>query len=132
VTIYEKMVSDLSTMMKGPAEERDALKLIISEMQRGDTKEVSDEKALSILKKLLKDEKEVLELQGKSSSVFMDAILGYLPPAVSDEEMKAFVRTIDFTKLKVPAAALGLIKKKFGDRPFDTKDALNIIANGVN
>ena len=113
MTIFENVTNDLALAMKGPAETRDALKLIVAEFQRGQSKTVPDEEAVKILQKLKKDELELLHAKGMGQSAFLRAIDVYLPATASEVDVAEFMKTIDFSKLKNKMQAIGMVKSNF-------------------
>ncbi|NJL59152.1 MAG: GatB/YqeY domain-containing protein [Desulfobacteraceae bacterium] len=63
--LQEKIRKDLNDAMKAKEEEKkSALRVILGEMSRLESKELSDDDVVRLLKKLVKSEKEVLEKKG--------------------------------------------------------------------
>ncbi|MGA8179474.1 MAG: GatB/YqeY domain-containing protein, partial [Desulfobacterales bacterium] len=74
MNLQNKIKKDLSVAIKTRDEyKKDTLRVVLGEFGRLDKKELSDDEAVKILKKLIKSEKEVLEQKGESgSSAFIE------------------------------------------------------------
>lgn len=107
---------DLKTSMKAKDSERTwALRVLIGEFGRQLEKELNDEQVMAIVKKLIKSERELLSAQGKSDSPFMTIMEGYLPKAVSEEEIRAWIAAnIDFSAYANRMQAMKPIIAHFG------------------
>ena len=117
MTLQKKIKTDLSAAIKAKDENKKAaLRVILGEFGRLDKKELSDDEAVKILKKLIKSEKEVLEQKGDTgNSAFIEIVESYLPKMASDEEISAWIRqNIDFSQYKNKMQAMGVIMKHFG------------------
>ena len=117
MTLQKKIKTDLSAAIKAKDENKKAaLRVILGEFGRLDKKELSDDEAVKILKKLIKSEKEVLEQKGETeNSAFIEIVESYLPKMASDEEISAWIRqNIDFSQYKNKMQAMGVIMKHFG------------------
>jgi uncharacterized protein YqeY len=117
MTLQKKIKTDLSAAIKAKDENKKAaLRVILGEFGRLDKKELSDDEAVKILKKLIKSEKEVLEQKGDTgNSAFIEIVESYLPKMASDEEISAWIRQhIDFSQYKNKMQAMGVIMKHFG------------------
>ena len=65
MTLQEQIKKDLPQAMKEKdIAKKDTLRVILGEMGRADTKELTDKAVIRILKKLIKSEKELLEKKG--------------------------------------------------------------------
>ncbi len=117
MTIQEQIKKDLTIAMKAKDEEKkSALRVIMGEFGRCDKKEVSDEDAVKILKKLIKSEKEVIEKKGGTQdSEFIRITECYLPKTVGEEEIVSWIReNVDFSKFKNKMQSMSIIMKHFG------------------
>jgi uncharacterized protein len=117
MNLQKKIKTDLSAAIKARDEnKKDALRVILGEFGRLDKKELSDDEAVKILKKLIKSEKEVLEQKGDTGdSAFIEIVESYLPKMAADEEISAWIRqNIDFSQYKNKMQAMGVIMKHFG------------------
>lgn len=117
MNLQKKIKTDLSAAIKAKDENKKAaLRVILGEFGRLDKKELSDDEAVKILKKLIKSEKEVLEQKGDTgNSAFIEIVESYLPKMASDEEISAWIRqNIDFSQYKNKMQAMGVIMKHFG------------------
>ena len=118
MTLQELIKKDLVRAMKDrDTIKKDALRVILGELGRADSKEVADKEVVRILKKLIKSEKEVLERKGEpDDSEFITIIEAYLPKMATEAEIKSWiVENIDFSQFKNKMQAMGPIMKHFGD-----------------
>lgn len=93
MNLQSQMKKDLTAAIKAKDEKKkDALRVILGEFGRLDKKELSDDEIVKILKKLMKSEKEVLELKGEAAnSEFIKVIENYLPKMATEEEITAWI-----------------------------------------
>jgi len=92
-------------------------RIILGEFARAKTKQISNRTAVQILKKLKKDEIQVLSQTLKLNKPFFEVINMYLPEEADDIEIKDWIREhIDFSKFKNKMQAISPILKHFGDR----------------
>ena len=118
MTLQENIKKDLTQAMKNKdAVRKDALRVILGEFSRAESKELSDNEVVKILKKLLKSEREVLETKGaESDSDFLRIVEAYLPEMATEEEIKAWIsENIDFSQFKNKMQAMRPIMQHFGD-----------------
>ena len=89
MALQEKIKKDLTQAMKDKDTVRkDALRVILGEFGRAETKALSDNDIIKILKKLLKSEREMLEKKGaESDSEFVRIVEAYLPQMATEEEI---------------------------------------------
>jgi hypothetical protein len=117
MNLQKQIKTDLSAAIKARDEnKKDTLRVILGEFGRLDKKEISDDEAVKILKKLIKSEKEVLEQKGDTEhSAFIEIVESYLPKMAAEEEISAWIRqNIDFSQYKNKMQAMGVIMKHFG------------------
>lgn len=117
MTIQEQMKKDLTQAMKDKDEERkSALRVVMGEFGRADTKTLSDDAVVKILKKLVKSEMETLEKSGRSmASRYIDILESYLPKMASDDEIRQWISEhIDFSTYKNKMQAMKDIMAHFG------------------
>ena len=115
--LQEQIKKDLTAAIKARDEEKKStLRVILGEFGRLEKKELSDEDAVKILKKLIKAEKEVLEKKAaKADSEFIIIIENYLPKMATEAEIRSWIEQhIDFSILKNKMQAMGQIMKHFG------------------
>jgi len=106
----------IKAMKSGDKATLASTKLILSEFDRKD-KEISDDQALKILVKLAKSEKEVMAITKADHSDLLTTIEKYTPMPPTDEELTEWIKeNVDFTKLKSPKQAIGMVMKQFGAR----------------
>jgi len=118
MTLQEQIKKDLTLAMKAKDEiKKDTLRVVIGEFGRLDSKTISDEDVIRVLKKLISSEKETLEKQGKgsSNSPYIDIIEGYLPQMASEPEIRAWIlENVDFSRYKNKMQAMKTIMAHFG------------------
>ncbi len=117
MNLQQQIRKDLTVAIKTKDEEKkDALRVILGEFGRCDKKELSDDEALKIMKKLLKSEKEVLEKKGETAdSEFVRVLENYLPKMVTEAEIRLWIeQNIDFSGYKNKMQAMGPIMQHFG------------------
>ena len=115
--LQEKLKLDLKNAIKEKDNsKKDAIRIIIGELARKSKKEFDDSEIISIIKKLVKSEKESLEqLFQLSTSEYMQILESYLPELVSNDVIIKWIEeNIDFLKFKNKMQAMGLIMKNFG------------------
>ena len=109
--IYETIKAEIIAAMKrGDAPSRDFARVVKAEFDRkGDGRPIPDGDAIRILKAL----RVVAEENHNGFELaFLDR---YLPQELSEAEIEAWVRAhIDFSKYKVPLAAIGEITRGLG------------------
>jgi uncharacterized protein YqeY len=96
---------------------KNAARMILGEVPRLNKKpgqEVTDTEVIKIIKGLIKGEKLTLDYSGQESSEYLEELEKFMPQMVSADKIMEFVNCIDFTKLKSPMQAIGLVKKEFG------------------
>jgi uncharacterized protein YqeY len=116
--LQERIKKDLMQAMKEKdAARKEALRVILGELERSESKAVSDPEAVRILKKLAKSESEVLEIKGAATeSDFIRIIEAYLPKKASEEEIRTWIEeNIDFSQFRNRMQAMGPIMKHFGE-----------------
>lgn len=108
---------DLTLAMKEKNEpKKNTLRVIMGEFSRMEKKELSDDEVISVLKKLIKSEMEMLEKTGQEGpSDFIRIIEAYLPRKAGDEEIRQWILSnIDFSQYKNKMQAMSVIMKHFG------------------
>jgi len=118
MTSQEQIKKDLIDAIKAKdVDRREALRVVLGEFDRQGKKDLTDEEVAAVLRKLVKSERETLELTGKADSPFIRTLEAYLPKMVTDDEIAAFIReNIDFSVFKNTMQAMGPIMKHFGER----------------
>ncbi len=125
--------NDIQDELKKSMKARDtartgAVRILIGEFQRQPEKELSDEKVVGIIKKLIKSERELLAVSGDSSSDYISILEGYLPKQASEEEIRRWIEdNIDFSTFKNKMQAMRPIMAHFGS----SADG-NIVKNILN
>jgi len=119
MTIQQQIKKDLMGAMKARDEDKKStLRVIMGEFARADSKEISDDEVIKVLKKLIKSEKETLSQKGSDEdTAFVRIIETYLPQMAPEEEIIAWVNgNIDLSQFKSKMQAMGPIMKHFGTR----------------
>ncbi|MBA4367727.1 MAG: hypothetical protein C0403_08825 [Desulfobacterium sp.] len=117
MTIQAQIKADLVSAMKNKDEERkNAIRVALGEFGRNDKKELSDEEAIRILRKLINSEKEMLAAKNISEdSAFIQILETYLPKLASRDEILDWIhRNIDFSEFKNKMQAMKSIMSHFG------------------
>jgi uncharacterized protein YqeY len=117
MNIQKQIKQDLSAAIKAQdRQKKDALRVIMGEFNRLDKKELSDDDAVKIMIKLVKSEKELLEIKGiETDSEFISTIENYLPKRASEEEIAQWIKqNIDFSQFKNKMQAMSIIMAHFG------------------
>ncbi len=129
MSLQNEIQGELKKSMKAKDTERTgAVRILIGEFQRQPEKELSDEKVIGIIKKLVKSEKELLAASGKSSSDYITILEGYLPKQATEEEIRTWIEeNIDFSSFKNKMQAMRPIMTHFGSSADGNivKDILN-------
>lgn len=110
-SIYEAIKKEIVEAMKrGDTATRDYARVVKAELDRkGDGRPLPDADAAKILKALRVTAEE-------NQNAFELAFLGkYLPQELSEAEIEAWIKAnIDFSSLKSPMAAIGIVTKALG------------------
>jgi uncharacterized protein YqeY len=118
MTLQEQIKKDLTLAMKAKDDmKKDTLRVIMGEFGRMNSKTLSDDDVVRVLKKLINSEKETLQQQGRDSadSAYIKIIETYLPQMASDEEIKAWIdENVDFSQYKNKMQAMKTIMTHFG------------------
>ena len=122
--IFEQINSDLKNAMREKnVEVRDLLRVVIGEFNRID-KTVSDEKALSIIKKMVENAKE----QGNTGEVTI--LEAYLPTQMDELELKRVlmnhIMNLNTPTMKDMGGVMGWLKKNHGGT-YDGKLASTLV-----
>jgi uncharacterized protein YqeY len=115
--LQERIKKDLAAAMKAKVEnKKNALRVIMGEFGRQESKELSDALVIQIVKKLVKSEKEVLERSGEGeTNAFIEACEAYLPRMADEDEIKAWITdNVDFSQFKNKMQAMRPIMQHFG------------------
>jgi uncharacterized protein YqeY len=109
-------------------EKKNALRILLGEINRKE-KNITNDQIISIIKKLIKDEKETLKYNNKTSSKFIQILEEYIPKQLSINEIVQWIDSnVDFSKLKNKMQVIGMLKKEFGEK-IDGNIVRNIILN---
>ncbi|WP_320041829.1 GatB/YqeY domain-containing protein [uncultured Desulfobacter sp.] len=132
ISLYDKIRQDMKTsMLKKDTAVRDTMRLIMGafpeitvpitlESGKKSTRaktpeEITDEDIHNIIRKFVKSEKTVLELKKETSSDYLKLLESYLPKMATTEEIEAWIKAnIDFSAMKSPMQAMGMVMKHFG------------------
>ncbi len=116
MTLQEQIKKDLMDAIRAQdVDRRETLRVVLGEFDRQDQKELTDEDVVGVLRRLVKSERETLELKGEAESGFLRVIEAYLPKLATDEEIAAYIQqNIDFSEFKNKMQAMAPIMKHFG------------------
>jgi len=117
MSIQEQIKKDLTLAIKARDEEKkSALRIIMGEFGRGDKKELTDDEAVRVLKKLVKSERETLEQMGKQGdNRYIEIVESYLPKMATDDAIRQWIAAnIDFSQYKNKMQAMKDIMAHFG------------------
>jgi hypothetical protein len=117
MSLQEQIKKDLMTAMKEKdAVRKETLRVVMGEFGRADSKVLSDEAVVKILKKLAKSETEALEMSGGTTdSPFVRIIEAYLPKMASEAEVRDWIaQNVDFSKYRNKMQAMREIMGHFG------------------
>jgi uncharacterized protein YqeY len=124
MNIQEKVKADLNQARKnGEKEKVHDLQIIMGEFARlfgsKDGKvlvkdSITNEQAVRILNGVIKSEETTAGYTGKEASSLSEVAKSYMPKMVSEDEIKNFIATIDFSKFKNKMQAVGVVKNHFG------------------
>ena len=115
MTLQEKIKNDLKTSMKAKDEAKtSALRVLIGEFQRQPKKELADGEVLSIIRKLIKAETEMIARAKSGSSDYLAVLEGYMPKQASEEEIREWmINNIDFSQFKNKMQAMRPVMAHF-------------------
>ena len=117
MTLQQTIKKDLAAAMKARDEARkNAIRVIMGEFARAEGKELSDDEAVRILKKLAKSERETMEqTQSTGDTEYLQIIESYLPRTADEAEIRAWIdANIDFSQFKNKMQAMRPIMAHFG------------------
>jgi len=134
MTIQERISSTLVIKMntKGDPEKINSLKFLKAELQRGKNKILSDEAALPILLKIIKDQNEMIKKLSTQDSFkkrtseaiiaavkLVDLTKTFVPNDIviqldlTPKDIAVWIeQNVDFSALKNPGQAIGVVKRK--------------------
>jgi len=115
MTLQQKIKNDLKTAMKAKDEARtSALRVLIGEFQRQPQKELADADVVSIIRKLIKAEAEMVAMAKSGPSAYLTVLESYMPKQPTEEEIRAWVvGNIDFSQFKNKMQAMRPIMAHF-------------------
>lgn len=114
MTLQNKILLDKKEARNPPT--KAALNVIVGELQRQPTKELSDAQVLNIIKRLIKYEEERLRHYSTiSTTEYLNILKSYVPQQVDIAEIEEWIKNnIDFSKLKNKMQAIGIVGRHFG------------------
>lgn len=124
MSIQKQINADLKTaMLKKEVEVRDLLRVVIGEFNR-EGKDVSDEKASAIIKKMVQNAKD----QGNTGEVTILEV--YLPQQLDELELKRVlmnhIMNMNSPSMKDMGSVMGWLKQNFAGK-YDGKVASNLV-----
>lgn len=118
MSLQEQIRQDLKAAMKDRDEEKkSALRVLIGEFGRAESKDLTDAEVVKIIKKMIKSEQDSLEQSGgTSASRYLQILESYLPKRASDDEIRQWITdNIDFSQYKNKMQAMRDIMAHFGE-----------------
>ncbi|MFW6054697.1 MAG: hypothetical protein ACOC9D_02240 [Thermodesulfobacteriota bacterium] len=92
--------------------EKETLRILVGELQRQKTKDVSDPEVVKIVKKLAASEKEMGQ---RKDQEYIEILESFLPEEAGEEEISEWIRqNIDFSRYKNKMQAMKDILAHFG------------------
>ncbi|MDA3894522.1 MAG: GatB/YqeY domain-containing protein [Desulfobacteraceae bacterium] len=117
MTLQEQIKKDLMQAMKAKDEvKKNTLRVVMGEFARAETKAISDDDVVKVLKKLAKSERETLAHSGQpADSRYIKILESYLPQMASDDALRQWIDgNIDFSAYKNKMQAMKDIMGHFG------------------
>lgn len=116
MSLQQNIKDELKSSMKAKDSVRTgAIRILIGEFQRQPEKELSDDKVVGIIKKLIKSERELLAASGDEDTGYIGVLEGYLPQQASEDDIKAWINSnIDFNQFGNKMQAMKPIMAHFG------------------
>jgi len=116
MSLQQTIQSELKEAMKAKDSARvGVIRILIGEFQRQPEKELSDDKVIGIIKKLIKSEKELIDAGGDGDADYIANLESYLPQQASEEEIKEWIgANIDFSQFGNKMQAMKPIMAHFG------------------
>lgn len=115
--LKEKIKSEIITSIKKHNNDRrDALKVILGEFERQSKKELTETEEINIIKKLIKNEEEVLkQINSPYDSLFLMTLKEFLPHQLEEKQIIEWIKeNIDFSKYKNKMQSMKDIISHFG------------------
>lgn len=72
-------------------------------------------------------ERELLRDTKQNTSEYLNQLLSLRRPKVSNDTMANYLSRIDFSKFKNKLAAIGMLKREFGEKNVDSDEAKKLI-----
>lgn len=116
MNLQQTIRNDLTKYIKeNNIKKKEAIKVVISEFQRGKIKYLNDNEVIKILKKLENSELELLKLTNTETSDFLEVLRDYLPKEVSEDTIIEYIKNnIDFSQFKNKMQAMRPLTDHFG------------------
>ncbi len=117
MTLQEQIKKDLMQAMKARDDDKKStLRIVMGEFARAETKTLSDDDVVKVLKKLAKSERETMERSGQTGdSPYIEILESYLPKMASDDALRQWIAdNIDFSIYKNKMQAMKDIMGHFG------------------
>lgn len=118
MSLQQAITAELKTAMKVRDSARTAaIRILIGEFQRQPEKVLPDEAVISIIKKLIKSEKELLSVSGNKDTGYLEILQRYLPQQVTEQDIRNWiVAHIRFDEFSNTMQAMRPIMSHFGSR----------------
>lgn len=114
--LQQQIKDDLKVSMKAKTGARtSAIRVLMGEFGRQPDKELSDDKVIAIVRKLIKSEKETLSKSGTATSDYLEVLDGYMPSMPTEDEIKEWISAnLDFSKFNNKMQAMKPIMANYG------------------
>jgi uncharacterized protein len=119
MSLQQQLKTDLMMAMKLKDEDRkNTLRIIMGELGRQETKQIADDVVISVIRKLLKSEKETLAHSGaEQPTAYLKILESYLPAQAAEAEIRAWIQAnVDFSQYRNKMQAMSAIMQHFGSR----------------
>ena len=106
-----------------------ACQMIVGEIGRLEKKDVNDSNIIKIINKLIKSELITLEYPGQDENEndYIKCLKYFLPKMTGEYDIRIYLKTIDFSKLKNKMQAIAMCKTHFGNDCVNSNLVKNII-----
>lgn len=127
MSIIERLRLELKEAFRAKdSDKKNNIRMVLSECERIG-KNLNDDQAVKVIKKMIKSEQETLSHSGEESSSYLRFLETLVPEMASEDEIRNWIEeNIDFSKLKTKPQAIGVVMKHYGLRA-DGKVVKNIV-----
>ena len=118
MTLQEKIQSDLKKSIKAKDGTVDTMRVLLGELQRQPTKELTDRQVLKVINTLIKSEMETLEKKGESTDTdYIKVLESYTPREATINEIRTWISAnIAFERFRNRNEIMRPVMAHFGTR----------------